>query len=692
MNISFKYLTKFLYNKPKINIIILFISKIGVEVSKVYEVFYKFQDKRTIIDYIINLKFPTNKYYLMNHYRLGKELNLKLTLNHFRILSFTKQKILNASYRVGRIYTVLLKHFKIVSSPVWLKIYLNSLGYKTVNSLIDIMYFFKHEFGVKFLILDCDKFGDKFITSNIEILDVNKFIKLKINKKSIMLNNTNVLFYNRSVPVSILGLLNNKKFILNKRTKRIIMLAYILSPIKLYEFYKKFYKKFKTNDFNSSNFNSYNYNQDPFVIKKIIIHAIKLIKRLNNCKIYLYDQLKLSVNFVLKQTIIYLRLYNLYKIIGGRISYRKIESILIGLEFQMLKFEKNSLKVLVPLYRTDINIEADLIGEILRIYGYDTISFQNDIKYESNISNISNNTYIEYIEKSIYYFLISNGYNEVINLSLIDKTKSNLKYKNTVKIINTKNKHLTVLRYTIIFGMIQNICYNINRNILLKINDIKLFEFGKIYINNKVEQEIKEIKKLGLIYYNKDKDKNDNNFFLIKGITEQIIRIYGLKLTKQKISKDLFADRSLKILYKKKTICKIGKINTNCFNKFKIKGQVFYSEINLSILEKYYKNKYIVYKNISKFPGLSRDISLIINAEFCFNDIKLIIKREYRNIIKNIILLEEYINKKETKNVRYYTIRIFFQHLKKTLTAKLINLQVYNIKEKLKTKFQAVIR
>ncbi|MGX7590382.1 phenylalanine--tRNA ligase subunit beta-related protein [Candidatus Karelsulcia muelleri] len=689
MKISFKYLTKFLYNKPKINIIILFLSKIGVEVYKVYEVFYKFQDKRTIRDYIINIKLPQNKYYLMNHYRLGKELNLKLTLNKFRIVH--KTNLLNASYRVIRISPVLLKNFKLVSSPVWLKIYLNSLGYKTVNSLIDIMSFFQHEFGVNFILLDGDK-CENFITSNMEILDVQPFLKIKMKNKRIRINNTNVLFSNRSVPVSIFGLFSNKQFLLNKRTKRIIMLAYILSPIKLYNLYEFSKKKnfnFQHNDFNSNFYNKFS-NPDPFFIKQIIRHAIKLIKRLNPCKISISDKLNLNVCF--KQTILSLRLYNLYKIIGVRISSIKIKFILIGLEFQIVNFENNRFQLLVPLYRTDINIESDLIGEILRIYGSDTIYLKNELKYESNLKSYSN-TYKSFIktyrEQMIYSFLISNGYNEVINLSLIDKTKYNFKSKNTVQILNTKNKNFTVLRYTILFGLIQNLCYNLNRNILFKINEIKLFEVGKIYIKTKVE---KEINKLGLISYKKEQSTNDKNFFLIKGITEKILRIYGLKLTKQKISKDIFADRSLNILYKNKKICKLGKINTNFLKKFKIKGKVFYSEINLSILEKSYQNKDIVYNQISKFPCVSRDISLIINAAFGFNDIKSIIKREYRNLIKNIILLEEYINKKETQNVRYYTIRIVFQHLNKTFTAKLINLQVYNIKEKLKQKFQAVIR
>ncbi|WDE42285.1 phenylalanine--tRNA ligase beta subunit-related protein [Candidatus Karelsulcia muelleri] len=692
MKISFKYLKKFLYNKPKINRIILFISKLGVEVAKVSEVFYKLKDKRTIIDYIINIKLPQNKYYLMNPYRLGKELNLKLTLNKFRIVN--KKNLLNASYRVLRIYPVLLKNLKIVSSPVWLKIYLNSLGYQTVNSLIDLMSFFQHEFGVNFLILDGDK-CDNFLKSNMEILDVKQFIKIKLNNKRIMINNTNVLFSNRSVPVSIFGIFNKKQFILNKRTKRIILLAYIFSPRKLYNLYEFYNNKnfnFQHNDFNSNFYNKVS-NPDPFFIKQIIIYARKLIKRLNHCKIYHYDKIKLSVNLnvCLKKTIISLRLYNLYQRIGVRISSRKIEYILFCLEFKIVNFENNCLKFLVPLYRTDLNIEADLIGEILRIYGSDTIYLKNDMKYESNRTS-DRNHYNTYIEKRIYHFLISNGYNEVINISLIDNPKDNLKYKNTVKIINTNNKNLTCLRYTILFGLLQNLFYNLNRNIFFKINDIKLFELGKIYRKTKGE---KEIKKLGFISYKKEKyTNNNNNLFLIKGLTEKILRIYGLKLTKQKsyLSKDFFADRSLNIFYKNKKICKLGKINTNFLNNFQIKGQVFYSEINLSRLEKYSQNKDIVYKKISKFPCVSRDISLIINAEFCFNDIKSIIKREYRKIIKDIILLEEYLKKKETKNVIYYTIRIVFQHLKKTFTAKLVNLQVYNIKEQIKQKFKAVIR
>ncbi|MGX7589953.1 phenylalanine--tRNA ligase subunit beta-related protein [Candidatus Karelsulcia muelleri] len=690
MKISFKYLKKFLYKKPKINRIIFFISKLGLEVYKVSEVFYKFQDKRTIIDYIINIKLPQNKYYLMNPYRLSKELNIKLTLKNFRIVN--KKNILSTSYSVLRIYPVFLKNLKIVSSPVWLKIYLNSLGYKTVNSFIDIMSFFQHEFGVNFLLLDGDK-CENFITSNMEILDVKQFLKLKIKNKIILINNTNVLFSNRSVPVSIFGIFNKKQFILNKRTKRIILLSYIFSPIKLYNLYEFYNNKnfnFQPNDFNSNFYNKFS-NPDPFFIKQIRIYARKLIKRLNHCKIYHSEKIKLSVNLTcfLKKTIISLRLYNLYQRIGVRISYRKIAYILFCLEFKLVNFEKNCLKVLVPLYRTDLNLEADLIGEILRIYCSDTIYLKNEIKYESNRTSDSNH-YNTYLEKRIYHLLISNGYNEVINISLIDNKQDNLKYQNTVQIINTNNKNLTCLRSTILVGLIQNLCYNINRNICFQINDIKFFELGKIYIKTKGE---KEIKKLGFISYNKEKStNNNNNLFLIKGITEKILRIYGLKLTKQKISKYFFADRSLNIFYKNKKICNLGKINTNFLNKFQIKGQVFYSELNLSRLEKYSQNKDIVYKKISKFPGVSRDISLIINAEVCFNDIKSIIKREYRKIIKDIILLEEYLKKKETKNVIYYTIRIVFQHLKKTFTAKLVNLQVYNIKEKIKQKFKAVIR
>ncbi|MGX7592919.1 phenylalanine--tRNA ligase subunit beta-related protein [Candidatus Karelsulcia muelleri] len=685
MKISFSYLNKFLYKQNKINRIILFLSKLGVEVYKVSEVFYKFQDKRTIIDYIINIKLPQNKYYLMNPYMLGKELNLKLTLNKFMRVH-TKNRVYPSPCMI-RIYPVLLKNLKIVSSPVWLKIYLKNLGYQPVNSLIDLMSFFQHDFGVNFLLLDIDK-CENFLTSNIEILDVKQFLKIKINNKIFMINNTNVLFYNRSVPVSIFGIFKNKQFLINKRTKRIILLSSIFSPIKLYNLYEVYKNKtfnFQHKDFNSTFYNQV-YNPDTFFIKQIIRHAIKLINRLNHCKMYHYEK---NLNVGLKQSIISLRLENLYKRIGVRISYRKIEYILFCLDFKIVNFENNCLKVLVPLYRNDLNREADLIGEILRIYGYDTIYLEPDIKYEYNCAIKSCTLYTE-LEKRIYHLLISNGYNEVLNISLIDITKDNLKYKKTVKILNTKNKNLNFLRTTIIVGIIQNLCYNLNRNILFKINEIKLFELGKIYIKTKGEQEIK---KLGFIYYNKEKYPNKNKkFLLLKCITEEILRIYGIKFTKQKISKDFFGNRSLNLFYKNKPICNLGKINTNCFTNFQIKGQVFYSEINLSILETYYKNQDIVYKKISKFPCVSRDISLIITAEVGFNDIKSIIKQEALNSIKNIILLEEYIKKKDTKHVIYYTIRIVFQHLKKTFTANLVNLQVDKIKEKLKQKFKAVIR
>src|SRR6266576_1629989 len=218
-------------------------------------------------------------------------------------------------------------------------------------------------------------------------------------------------------------------------------------------------------------------------------------------------------------------------IIGGKLSEKETKKILKLLEIQILSECGNLWNLSIPPYRLHLRSEEDLIEEILRIYGYNRIPNSEKKNFSISIKDLSKD-----IEENVSKLLISHGFYESINLSFTkNETSKYMEKKGVIKIANPLNKDISIMRLSLLFGLIENLANNFGRNI-------------------------------------------DYSFSLMKGIVEQILKMGGLykNLTQMIISDHLFFDKSILIKKKELPIVEIGKVNKHLVKKVHLK--VFYSE------------------------------------------------------------------------------------------------------------------
>lgn len=657
--------------------------------KKIYNIIYNFFFKKKYSslnlkeDYLIELNIPPNKGDVMSHYGIARDLNIALKYRGFlskirdlppvslfkKDFDFKNLKIKHNKKCIRYTYTTIC-NINVYDSPKWLKQYLNIIGCNTRNNILDIENFIMYELGQPIKIFDLDQIIDFFL----KIKFSKKKLKFKLNdNKDIFLNEKDLVLFNYQNPICIAGILVNQDFVVNKQTKNIFIESAYYASESIYRTAKKYHLK------NDSSIR-FERGIDPNIIIYALKRAALLIKEISGGKITsnVIDIYPNKINNIE----IFLRYKRLYNIVGFNINKKKIKEILFLLEISILFENFNGLKIKVPLYRKDITREIDVIEEILRIYGYNNFCF----KHEMFLKQINLNKNLK-IENMISNQLNSHGFYETLNISLNKKKYINYFNNNLYKkinILNSYNKDLSILRFSLLFGILENIYYNLNRNI----NNFKLFEWGKKYFFYK--KNIIENKTLGIIISYEIK-KNYNIFFYFKGILEQLIIRCGIKFFNQKIYKDSILENGVSFSYKNYIFCIIGYVKNKILIEFEILNKILYADINWDIINILFKkNDKTIYKKIDNSPLYRRDISLLIENNISFEEIKKISFSE-KKIIK-ICLLDEYKSQNLPFGKKSYTISFFFKDKNNNLTDALIENTINSLKLKFIKKLKAKIR
>jgi len=177
-------------------------------------------------------------------------------------------------------------------------------------------------------------------------------------------------------------------------------------------------------------------------------------------------------------------LQKIWKVIGKEITKAQVLGILESLEMQVEEIENETFKVQVPAYRVDVQRAEDIIEDILRIYGYNNIEIPGQVKSSMTVSDDVND---HAIKNSISDLLIGNGFVEMWSNSLSKESYYEAQ-ESTVKILNALSIDLNTMRQTLLFGGLEAIVHNANR----QNPNLRLFEFGRGYFYNSSKDRLKK--------------------------------------------------------------------------------------------------------------------------------------------------------------------------------------------------------
>ncbi len=563
-----------------------------------------------------------------------------------------------------------ISNLEVKESPEWLKNNLKSIGLKPINNVVDITNFVLHETGQPLHAFDFDKIiGKKVIVKNLK-----KDTKFKtLDKLERNLSDEDLMICNSENGMCIAGVFGGIDSGVTEKTKNIFLESAYFNAVSVRKTAKRHQLKtdssFRFERGMDPNNTIYPLKRAALLIKEMAGGEISEITDIYNKKI---EKRKIKVSYK-----------NISRLIGKTIEKNKIKNILNSLEIFILEENEENLILEVPTYRVDVTREADIIEEILRIYGYNNIEVSKTVKsaisYAPKIDDKS-------LKNKVGDLMANMGFNEMMSNSL---TKSfyfeeleSYKKENTVKILNPLSSDLDSLRQTLLFSGLETIKFNQN----YKNFDLKLFEFGNSYffdkennskefIKNYFEKQNLSIFLSGKIDSNswQEKEKNTNFFHLKNYICNifQILKIDVEKLKLKEIKNDIFS-YGLNFYSKKNSFVNFGLLTKKVCEKLNIETEVFYAEFEWDNLIKFSTNE-VAFKEISKFPQVKRDLALLIDKNISFENIKNLAQKTEKKFLKKLNLFDIYEGTNLEKDKKSYAISFILQDENKTLNEKQID-------------------
>lgn len=587
---------------------------------------------------------------------------------------------------------ITLSGIEVKESPDWLKKKLLSIGLRPINNIVDITNYVLFECGQPLHAFDADKItGKKVIVK--KLAKDTAFVTLDGAERK--LSGEDLMICNTTEGMCIAGVFGGAKSGVTADTKNIFLESAYFDPTTIRKTSK--FHGLKTDA-------SFRYERgcDPNITVYALKRAIMLMKEIAGGEIS-SEIIDVYPNIINKKNV-EVTYHNINRLIGKTIEKQKVKSILTSLEIEISNETEEGLSLLIPTNKVDVCREADIIEEVLRIYGYNNIELRSEL--HSSISYLQKPDK-EKIQNTIADYLTANSFVEIMNNSLTSSDYvSKLEDLNpaaNVKILNPLSKELDVMRQSLLFGGLESISYNINR----KSTDLKLYEFGKIYTYNaeadktaKVTKRFAEEKHLAIFISGRKMPESWStanmaaDFFNLKVYVENIFKRLRISTDKMQISKttnSVFSD-ALTYVANGKTLLSAGSLQNKLLLSFGIKQPVFYADFNWDLMIKLIPAKEINYTEVPKFPEVRRDLALLINKEVTFAEIVKLAYQTEKNILQKVNLFDVYEGDKLEAGKKSYAVSFILQDKEKTLNDKQIEGIMNKLIKVYTEKLQAVIR
>ena len=653
-------------------------------------------------DYVIEIGLTPNRADAASHIGVARDIKAakKRALKLPSVESFKTDNIslsipvtVENSEACPRYSALTISGVTIGESPDWLKNKLKSIGLSTINNIVDITNFVLHETGQPLHAFDADKItGKKVLVRTLP--SGTKFKTLDDKERTLTANDLMICNAEEGLPAGqagmcIAGVFGGVKSGISEKTSAIFLESACFSP----QYIRKtgMHHGLKTDA-------SFRFERgtDPNMTLYALKRAALLIKEIAGGQISseIVDVYPTKV----ENRIIEIKDKNVTRLIGKAIQREEIFLILESLDIKVSDKKEDRFNVSVPPYRVDVLQEADIVEEILRIYGFNNIELSEiaGTDYLASFPEKDINTY----KKSIGEMLVANGFYEILTNSLTNAAYQQ-KYKlsfggEPVEILNKLSEEQGILRQTMLFTGLEVCSYNINR----KQKDLKLYESGKIYwktASSEQNQKYQEEERLALYVTGNFETENWQNktraitYYDLAQQVAHVLQKSSVENIKQEQLIDPLFDYGMKILKGTKEIGKVGKVKTALVKDFGIKQEIFYADLNTALLFKGANPKFVI-QEVTKFPEVRRDLSLVLDKQVTFSEIKEMVLATEKRLIKDIIAFDVYEGDKIPEGKKAYALGFTLLDENKTLTDEDIDKTMARLMEAFEGKMGAIIR
>ncbi|AEM72423.1 Phenylalanyl-tRNA synthetase beta chain [Allomuricauda ruestringensis DSM 13258] len=645
----------------------------GTPCSKVFEIEN---------DEVFEIGLTPNRSDAMSHFGVARDLKAGLEQKEIQkelvTPSVSNFSIDNRSLKVDvevlesdlapRYCGVTISNLVVQDSPDWLKNRLKAIGLAPINNIVDVTNYVLHELGQPLHAFDASKIkGNKVEVKTLP--SGTKFTTLDEVERE--LHEDDLMICDAGSPMCIAGVFGGLHSGVTEHTTSIFLESAYFDPVSI----RKTAKRHGLNTDASFRFER---GIDIEMTKYALKRAALLIREIAGG--YITSEIADLFPKKPQERQVFLTFNKINSLIGQEIPQDTIKSILSALEIRINNVTESGLGLTIPTYRVDVTREVDVIEEILRVYGYNNIDFKEKL----NASIAKSSRFENYrIQDVIGDTLAAKGFFEIMTNSLVSSDIAS-EDESAVQMLNPLSSDLSVLRTSMLHSGLQTVSYNHNR----QKTDLKLFEFGKTY--HKVGGNHQEKQHLA-IFISGERTQSSwavasrrSEFFYLKGIVENVFERLGIRDIDTKPLTDSDFAEGVSYVKNDKVLVSLGLVGKTALKRFDIKQEVFYADLDWDAILECVSTQNIAFKEIPKFPEVTRDFALLLDDSVSFQKVYDIAWNTEKKLLKKVNLFDVYTGKNLPEGKKSYAVSFTLMDDKKTLTDK----QIEKIMGKLLSQYQ----
>lgn len=669
------------------------LTMVGMEVEELFHL-----GKEEDGDWIFDLSVAPNRPDCLSHIGIAREVaaftGRKLRLPVTRIRSEDRVSIneltsvvIKAPALCPRYGARVVMDVVVRKSPQWLKQRLAAVGIRSINNVVDITNYVMMECGQPLHAFDLDLLeGERIVVR--QALPEERITTLDGVERD--LDESSLVICDAARPVALAGIMGGLDTEVCERTRRVFLEGACFDPTNI----RRTSKRMELHTEASHRFER---RIDPEGAPPALARAARLIAELSGGRVAegIIDNYPLPI----VRGKIDLRVKRVERILGVKVSKKEVKKYLSSLQIRTEAKERGRLTVLPPSFRVDLCEETDLIEEVARLAGYDNIP----AKMPDTPLTSSKLSREQVLEKRVKQILLSEGFLEVINYSFTSPRFLDPLHLapgdwrgNLIKLLNPLSEHQSSLRTTQIPGLLQTMRYNLyHKNLSLKI-----FELGKVFIDQGKEELPREVKMLtALISGSREEEswaqiQQEVDFYDLKGSLENLLEglgVEGLGFCPKADLPYFHPGSSAGILAGKVEFGELGEIHPDLIEEFDLKKRAFLFELNFDKLSKFSLAKRF-FSALARFPGIQRDLSIIVDEKIPTQEIYRVIASIKDDLVKEIKIFDLYQGDHIPPGKKSLTYRIKYQAPDRTLTDNEVSRIQQRILSNLMNKLQTEVR
>lgn len=645
-------------------------------------------------DVILDIAITPNRPDALSHIGVARDLsalfNLELKIPSIKLIESAKESssaaeiIIEDKKNCPRYSSRIILNVDIKESPEWLKNRLTKIGLRPINNVVDVTNYVMYECGQPLHAFDLDRLeGKKIIVGSTDV--ESKFVTLDSKERDLPKNT--LLICDAAKPIAIAGVMGGENSEINSATKNILIESAYFNPSSI----RRTSRLLGLSTDASYRFErTTNFDQTVWASER----AAQLISELGGGEILKHSIDIYPVNIQLNQ--VKLRFNQVKRILGFDIASNRINEIILKLGFKILNENSESLQLLVPAFRPDIEREIDVIEEIARINGYDNIPTETKISFSFK-KNIDQTSFSD----SIRNVCTSLGLFEMINNPLQSEKVAGITGQK-IKVLNPQNLDMEFLRTSLLPGALTIVGKNNN----LGEKDLALFEIGDVFNlgegKNSINsfEDFTESQRLLILLSGRNSLKewySDEDFFdlySLKGLVDSFLVKFSLDNVLNDVYYasgneifDLFIGKTIK----NNQIGSGGRVRKNILKQFGIAQNVFAFEFDIEQL-KHINADNKKYSEPLKYPKVVRDFAFILDDSITYEQLRKFIQSKSSELLKSVKLFDVFSNKSLGENKRSLAIQLEYYSIERTLTDEEVEKEWSQLINLIQKEFRAQLR